>query len=88
MLFWVFAITFLGPMLLWLLGIRPYCLRHGKGYTPGARWGTTMWVDGQEAREIASRRKDGGMIWCGRLFAVGFFLFTLSILLSIAESLQ
>lgn len=83
----LFVFAFIGPMLLWAICIRPYCVRHGKGYTPGATWQTTMWVDWQEAKEIAAERKDVGMIWCCRLFLVGVCLFTLSILLSIARSM-
>lgn len=87
MFIWLFVSAFVGPMLLWLICIRPYCLRHGKGFTPGASWQTTMWVDWQEAKEIAAGRKDAGMLWCCRLFVAGLGLFTLFILLSIIGSL-
>jgi hypothetical protein len=46
-----------------------------------------MWVDWQEAKEIAVGRKDAGMLWCCRLFVAGVGLFTLFILLSIIGSL-
>lgn len=39
----VFIVTL--PFILWLFGVRPYCLRHGKGYTPGANLNVTMWID-------------------------------------------
>jgi hypothetical protein len=83
----LFVSAFVGPMLLWLICIRPYCIRHGKGYTPGATWQTTMWVDWQEAKEIAAERKDAGMKWCCRLFVTGVCVFTLFILLAIIGSL-
>lgn len=43
---------------LWYLVIRPYCRRHGKGYTPGAYITVTAWIDWQEAGEIARERGD------------------------------
>ena len=48
--------------LLWLLSIRPYCRRNGKGFTPGANIGVTFWVDWQEATEISKAKGDEGMI--------------------------
>lgn len=70
--------------LLWLLCIRPYAIRNGKGYTPGGNVGVTMWVDWQQAQEIARARGDRGMILICRMvfwlhvaiiavFAVGIF---------------
>ncbi|RYD32225.1 MAG: hypothetical protein EOP85_21950, partial [Verrucomicrobiaceae bacterium] len=47
---------YLLPNVLWLLVIRPYCIRNGKGYTPGATWATTVWVDWQQSREIAEAK--------------------------------
>ncbi|QTN31740.1 hypothetical protein HZ994_05175 [Akkermansiaceae bacterium] len=56
------------PLTLWLFVIRRYCIRNGMAYTPGANWDTTMWIDWQEARELAALRGDRAMIrWC-RLF--------------------
>jgi hypothetical protein len=52
----------IAAILLWLLAIRPYCRRNGKGYTPGANVGVTFWVDWQEAREISQAKGDAGMI--------------------------
>lgn len=52
---------------LWLLCIRPYCIRHGKGYTPGATMGVTFWVDWQEARELARENGDKGMLLICRI---------------------
>ncbi len=48
--------------ILWLFSIRPYCHRHGKGYTPGANIGVTFWVDWQQAKEIAKAQDDRRMI--------------------------
>ena len=48
--------------LFWLLSIRPYCRRNGKGFTPGANIGVTFWVDWQEATEISKAKGDRGMI--------------------------
>jgi len=55
---------------LWLLAIRPYALRNGRGYTPGANMGITFWVDWQEASEIARLNNDRNMIWICRLVLV------------------
>jgi hypothetical protein len=52
----------LATALLWLLSIRPYCRRNGKGYTPGANIGVTFWIDWQEAKEISKTKGDEGMI--------------------------
>lgn len=63
---------------LWLGHIRPYCIRHGKGYTPGGNAGVTFWVDWQEAREIAREKGDGPMVmvcravfWLQVVFVIG-----------------
>lgn len=53
--------------LLWLFAIRPYCIRHGKGYTPGANIAVTFWVDWQEAREIARAEGNARMILICRI---------------------
>lgn len=53
--------------ILWLLSIRPYCIRNRKGYTPGANIGITFWVDWQEAGEIAKAKGDDKMIFVCRL---------------------
>jgi hypothetical protein len=65
---------FLVPILTWLLLIRPYCRRHGQGYTPGATWGTTIWVDCQQANEIATRLGDRKMQWACRAFIAWLIL--------------
>ncbi|MBK1881636.1 hypothetical protein JIN85_04380 [Luteolibacter pohnpeiensis] len=40
----------------WLLILRPYSIRHGEGYTPGAVAWVTMSVDWQQAKEISKRK--------------------------------
>lgn len=62
----IFIIPFVAA-LLWLLAIRPYCRRNGKGYTPGANVGVTFWVDWQQASEIARAKGDEGMIMICRV---------------------
>ncbi len=57
-----------GAPLLWLIWIRPYCIRNRQGFTPGANMGLTMWVDWQQASEIAKAKGDGGMRWVCRIF--------------------
>lgn len=76
---------------LWLGHIRPYCIRHGKGYTPGGNAGVTFWVDWEEAREIAREKGDGPMIlvcrlvfWLQVLFVIGI----LSVILYQAVSIE
>jgi len=60
----VFTIVILPciAVIVWLLVIRPYCRRNGKGYTPGANAGVTFWVDWQEAKDIAKRNGDNRMM--------------------------
>jgi hypothetical protein len=48
--------------ILWLLSIRPYCRRYGKGYTSGANIGVTFWIDWQEAKELSTAKRDKKMI--------------------------
>ena len=64
----LFSIGFLGSISVWLAVIRPYALKHGQGYTAGASWGVTAWVDWEQAKEIAGKRKDLGMLQTCRLF--------------------
>ena len=80
------AIIFI-PLLigiLWLLSIRPYCIRNREGHTPGASIGITLWVDWQQATEIAKAKGDAEMIFICRvvfwlhvafacIFLFGFF---------------
>ena len=54
--------------LLWLFVIRPYCFKRGKAYTPGASIGVTMWIDWQEAKEMADERGDRWMVVVSRIF--------------------
>lgn len=53
---------------LWLLGIRPYCIKNGKGYTPGMNMGASMWMDWQSATNLAKKKGDRGMVTCCRIF--------------------
>lgn len=71
------------PILLWLFVIRPYCRRHGQGYTPGANWLVTMWIDWQQAREIAMKRREGGILWACRILLVFLSLVSLFQLLDL-----
>lgn len=54
----VITLVISSPYLVWQFFIRPYCLRNGKGYTTGVNWAATMWVDWQEARELAKEKGD------------------------------
>lgn len=58
----------IGAPLLWLGWIRPYCIRNRQGFTPGANMGVTMWVDWEQASEIAKAKGDRGMRWVCRIF--------------------
>jgi len=60
----------LSPVLLWLFSIRPYCVRNGKGYTTGSSAGITIWVDWQEAKELAKEKGDKGMQWVCTVFLI------------------
>lgn len=53
--------------LIWICLIRPYCIRNRKGYTPGANIGVTLWIDWQEACEIARTKGDRGMLMVCRI---------------------
>ena len=66
----LFFIAMFTPPLLWLFSIRPYCRRHGKGYTPGANVAVTFWVDWQEAWELAKECGDSGMVTVCRLVLI------------------
>jgi len=52
------AVIILGPYLIWQFILRPYCIKHGQGYTAGANWGVTLWIDWQQARELANTNND------------------------------
>ena len=52
---------------LWLLSIRPYNIRNREGHTPGASIWVTLWVDWQQAGEIAKKKGDDGMFLVCRL---------------------
>ena len=57
--------------LLWLFVIRPYCFKNGMAYTPGANIGVTMWIDWQEASELAKARGDKSLlVVCGIFLAI------------------
>lgn len=64
-------------VVLWVASIRPYCLRNKLGYTPGATWAITIWVDWQQAAEMAKKRRDKGMIAICRAFLILQLLFGL-----------
>ncbi|RYD22521.1 MAG: hypothetical protein EOP88_07670 [Verrucomicrobiaceae bacterium] len=72
---------------LWLVVLRPYCIRHGKGYTPGAGVSVTLWVDWQQGGEIAREKGHTGMrVVCGFIFALQvlyFLVFALGLLLEV-----
>ncbi len=83
----VFTLVISLPFLLWLFGIRRYCVRNGKGYTPGANWGITIWIDWQEASEMATVRGDTGMRrFCGVFLALQL-LYTLIMFLMLTARL-
>ncbi len=64
------------PMIIWLAFIRPYCLKIGRGYTPGASWDVALWIDWQEATESAKSTGNPRMKWICRLFLVINLIFT------------
>jgi hypothetical protein len=78
---------FLALPAIWLCAIRPYCVKHGKGFTPGANIGVTIWIDWQEARELAKECADGRMIfWCRAFLAIQVFwavVFTLGLIAAV-----
>lgn len=67
---YLIVLFFLIPFLLWLFSIRPYCVKNGMGYTPGSNAGITIWVDWQQAKELAKEKGDDGMQWICRIFLV------------------
>jgi hypothetical protein len=67
-MFAIASLSFFVSLFIWILIIRPYCVRHRKGYTPGAHPSVTIWVDWQEAAGLAKERDDKGMIFVCRLF--------------------
>ncbi len=89
MLLIAFIIVFIFtlPMTLWLFGIRRYCIKNGKGYTPGAGWETTMWIDWQEATEIAVARGDRGMLFFCRMYLLIQLVYTLCVFIAFVGQL-
>lgn len=81
----VFILTL--PMTVWLFGIRRYCIRNGKGYTPGASWQTTMWIDWQEATEIAAARGDRGMCGICKAYLVIQLIYTVVLFIGLMGQL-
>lgn len=81
----VFIVTL--PFTLWLFGVRPYCLRHGKGYTPGANLNVTMWIDWQQATEVARAEGDRRMLVFLRLCLVVNLTFVLFWFLALVSGL-
>lgn len=84
---WILILFFTNlilPFLTWLVVLRPYCVKHGEGYTPGANLGVAFWIDWQQAGEIAARRGDTWIkIACRLLLGVhliSVLLFLLSVL--------
>lgn len=65
-------ITLVGssPMIIWLASIRPYCLKIGRGYTPGASWDVALWIDWQEASEFAKSTGNTRMNRICRVFLI------------------
>ena len=68
MIILAFAIFSQIPLFIWILGIRPYCIKNGKGYTPGYNVGATIWMDWQSATEVSKKKGDRGMLTCCRIF--------------------
>ena len=81
----VFILTL--PMTLWLFGIRRYCIKNGKGYTPGVTWQTTMWIDWQEATELAVARGDRGMLVFCRFYLLIQLVYTLFVFIAFVGQL-
>ena len=73
---------------IWLIVIRPYCRRNGKGYTAGGNTGITFWIDWQEAKGIAKRNGDNRMMAiCNVLLAIQIsvaVMFLATIVLSVS----
>ncbi|MDP4625444.1 MAG: hypothetical protein NWT08_09935 [Akkermansiaceae bacterium] len=84
----VITLVICSPYLVWQFFIRPYCLKHGKGYTTGMNWAATMWVDWQEAKELATAKGDHKILVACRAFLwihLVFFVLALGfIVISIA----
>lgn len=59
----------MGMVILWFFRIRPYAIRHGEGRTTGVNLAVALWIDWQQASEIAAVRGDLGMRWICRLQA-------------------
>lgn len=74
---------------LWFGMLRPYCRRHGKGFTPGANVGVTLMVDWQEAGELAKARGDRSISWICRLmlglWLLNGILFVITLAGAVAE---
>ena len=73
----------MSPLIIWLTSIRPYCVRHGLAYTPGALWWITLWIDWQHARELAKTKKNSGIRFMCALFFVVHSIWSLLAIISI-----
>lgn len=70
------------PILIWIFALRPYCRKHRQGYTPGATANITLWIDWQQAREIAKKREDKWIYFLSSIFFVNSILLFVLIVLS------
>ena len=62
--------SFLAGLGIWLLGIRPYILRHRGIVVTGATYAVSAWADWQQCRELARTRGDSKALALSRLFAL------------------
>jgi hypothetical protein len=75
-----------GSTLLWIFGIRPLVVRHGKGYKTGVNLAVAAWVDWQSCREIAKNEDDGTAMLLVRAFLICQASIILGICIALASA--
>lgn len=77
------VITMIASIVMWLVTIRPYAIKNHAGFTTGTSAGITMWVDWQQASDIAREKADAPMLRLCRIFLAMQILMIASFLISI-----
>ena len=71
------VLSFVGGLLIWILGIRPHLACRGATLVTGSNWGVSAWADWQTCSELARKKKDCKARMLSNIFIlaqVGFVL--------------
>ncbi len=81
----LFVGSFIGGLAVWLLGIRPYLLRHGVTVINGATDHVSAWGDWQQCREFARTKNDSRASLLSKIFILAHIGFVGGIVLTICH---